>query len=133
LRDDVNSLFGRFFDDWSEGPSGMGTYWPAIDVSEREDDLLVRAELPGMQTEDIDIEVQNSALLIRGEKKDETEKSGERYHYVERRSGSFQRIVQLPSEVDADNIDANYKDGVLTITLPKSEQAKPKRISVKQG
>jgi HSP20 family protein len=129
----MNSLFGRFFDDWGEGPSNLGTYWPAIDVSEREDDLLVRAELPGMTAEDIDIEVQNNALLIRGEKKDETEESGERYHYVERRSGSFQRMVQLPNEVDAEKIDASYKDGVLTITLPKSEKAKPKRISVKQG
>ncbi len=133
LRNDLDSLFSRFFEDWDQPASAMGTYWPAVDVSEREDDLLVRAELPGMTAEDIDIEVQGNALMIRGEKKDESEESGERYHYVERRSGSFQRMIQLPNEVDPDQIDANYKDGVLTVTLPKSEAAKPKRIAVKQA
>jgi HSP20 family protein len=134
LRSDLDSLFSRFFDDWGDvNPAHAGTYWPAVDISEREDDLLVRAELPGMTADDIDIEVEGHSLMIRGEKKDETEESGERYHYVERRSGSFQRMIQLPNEVDAEKIDASYKDGVLTVTLPKSEAAKPKRISVKQA
>lgn len=133
LRTDLDSLFNRFFEDWGETTPAMGTYWPAVDVSEREDDLLVRAELPGMTADNIDIEVQGHSLVLRGEKKEEAEDKGERYHYVERRSGAFQRMIQLPNEVDAEKIDASYKDGVLTITLPKSEAAKPKRIAVKQA
>jgi len=128
----MDSLFNRFFgSDWPLEPFRPGYFWPVLDIAERDDEVLVKAEIPGMKAEDIDISVQGNVLTISGEKKESKEDKGEEYYHVERRYGTFRRDVNLSSAVDVDKIKAEYRDGVLTITLPKTEQAKPKRIAVK--
>jgi HSP20 family protein len=110
-----------FFEGWN----------PAVDIYEDKDKYVVNAELPGMRREDIDVSLDGNTLTISGERKQEEEKKeGENYR-SERYFGRFQRCVTLPSGVDANKIQASYKDGVLTVTLPKSEEAKPKQIQVK--
>jgi HSP20 family protein len=130
LQDEMNDVFGRFFQDW-----GGGTYvreWaPELDLSEKEDALLVRAEMPGLESDDINISVENNVLTISGEKRDHRKDEGENYYHVERRYGTFRRDITLPANIDPDKIEAEYTNGVLTIHLPKSEQSKPKRIAVK--
>jgi len=91
----------------------------------------VRAELPGIKKEDVKITLRDDILTIRGEKKQESEKKEQNYHRVERSDGSFQRSYALPASVQGDKIDATYHDGVLTVVLPKSEEAKPRDIEVK--
>ena len=124
-------FFDRFFEDFalprlfSEEPA----LTPAFDVSETEKELIVKAEVPGMDKKDIHINLSDGLLTIKGEKKQE--KKNENYHSVERRYGMFSRTIRLPFEVEADKVDATYKDGVLKVTLPKSEAAKPKKIEIK--
>ena len=102
----------------------------ALDVLENEDAYLVKAAIPGIDPNDLDITYTNDTLTIQGEMKHEEEKEGERYHLQERFYGKFYRQVRLPSAVNANAIQANYEHGVLTLTLPKSEEVKPKKISV---
>jgi HSP20 family protein len=131
LEDDLGDVFGRFLDSWGFGPLFERGYQPALDVSETDEAVVVKAELPGMTRDDIDISVQGNTLTIGGEKKETAEDRGKDYYVSERRYGTFRRALTLPSGVDAEHIEAKYRDGVLTVTLPKSEQAKPKRINVK--
>ena len=105
--------------------------WPAIDISEDENSITVRAEVPGCRAEDVDISVQGNILMITGEKRQEKEEKEADYHVVKRSYGSFLRSVQLPKEVQSDKISASYKNGILRITLPKSEEAKKKEIKIK--
>jgi HSP20 family protein len=126
-------LLDRFFEDF-ELPSpfsGEMTFTPAFDVSETENELIVKAEVPGMDQKDIDINLSDGLLTIKGEKKHEKEDKNENYHCVERHYGKFSRTMRVPFEVEADKVDATYKDGVLKVTLPKSETAKPKKIEIK--
>jgi len=103
---------------------------PAFDISEADNEIHVKAELPGMDPREIEITLTGDLLTIKGEKKEETEEKGENYHRRERRYGSFSRSFRLPVEVKADSINAGYKDGVLTVTLPKGEEEKARRIEV---
>jgi HSP20 family protein len=130
----MDDLFGRFFEDWDWplAKTQRGTWWPVIDVAESNDAVIVKAELPGMKSDDIEISVVNNVLTISGEKKESTEEKGESYCHMERRYGSFRRDISVPQGVDPDKVEANYRDGVLIITLPKTEKAKPKRIEVKE-
>lgn len=106
----------------------------AMDVSETDDEFLVKASIPGVKPEDLDISYNNNTLTIKGEVKEEREEGEEsRYHLRERRYGQFARSISLPSTVDADEIEANYDAGVLTLHLPKAEAAKPRRISVRSN
>ena len=126
-------LFDRFFEDF-ELPSPFSeemTFRPAFDVSETENELIVKAEVPGMDQKDIDINLSDGLLTIKGEKKHEKKDKNENYHCVERHYGKFSRTMRVPFEVEADKVDASYKDGVLKVTLPKSETAKPKKIEIK--
>jgi HSP20 family protein len=107
-----------------------GSWAPLIDMSETKDQILVRAEIPGMKKEEIDVQVQNDTLIIQGERKRESEEKKENYRRVERSYGRFHRAIGLPSEVKADQIKATYKDGILDISLPKKEESKPKQIQV---
>jgi HSP20 family protein len=132
LRDEVNDLFGRFFEDWDWPLTAAGGAWPAVDLADTDAAVVVKAELPGVKGDDIDIAVLGNTLTISGEKTEADEDKGENYYHVERRYGSFRRDIPLPAGVDPDKVEANYRDGVLTVTLPKSEQAKPKRIEVKK-
>ena len=126
-------LFDRFFEDF-ELPmrfAGEAEFAPAFDVSETENELIVKAEVPGVEKKDININLSDGLLTITGEKHHEKKEEGEKYHCFETRYGKFSRTMRLPSEVDNEKVDATYKDGVLTITLPKSEAVKPKQIEIK--
>jgi HSP20 family protein len=132
LRREMDSLFNRFFDFGGDG-NGMSAwnYEPHINLAEQADRFEVTAELPGMKPEDFSVEVKDNQLWISGEKKEEHEENGKTYHRVERRFGSFQRVIPLTSQVNPEHIAADYKDGVLTVRVPKAENAKPKRIPIK--
>lgn len=104
-----------------------------LDVSESDDAYMVRASIPGVEPEELEISLQNNTLTIRGETKSEQEREGERWHLRERRMGQFQRTISLPNNVEPDQVGAMYENGVLTLTLPKSQEAKPRRINVQQG
>jgi HSP20 family protein len=138
LREEIDRLFDRFLK--SSFGSGMpgGTPaemmpGPSIDLAESEKDITVTAEIPGIDPKDIQIDVTGNILTIRGEKQQETEEKNRSYHYVERRFGSFQRSIQLPTSVDPARIEATAKNGTLTVTLAKHPGAQPKRIEVKGG
>ncbi len=127
-------LFNWFLEDLTlpDFWTGEREWLPAFDVSETEKEVIVKAELPGMDVKDIDITLTDGLLTIKGERKMEKEDKEENYHRIERRFGSFSRSLNLGIKVKADAIDASYKDGVLTVTLPKSEENKPKKIEVKK-
>lgn len=115
----------------SRGWKNHGDWFaPEVDVTEEEKQYLVKADLPGMRKEDIEVSVTNNILTIKGEKKEETEKKEKNFYSRERRFGGFQRSIQLPLEVDRDQVKASYKDGVLELVIPKAESAKPKQIKV---
>jgi HSP20 family protein len=120
LQDELDRLF----------ESAPGVWSPALDVQEDKDNYLFRAELPGLKREDIEVSLQDGALVISGERKIEKLEEGVEVHRRERYYGKFQRALTLPEPVVADKVKAEYKDGVLTVTLPKSEAAKPKKIDV---
>lgn len=109
------------------------TWSPRLDVSETDKAVEVTTDLPGMNKEDIKVSLENNILTIQGERKEEEKKEDKQYHYVERRTGSFYRSFQVPAEIDEDNIEATFKEGVLHLTLPKTEEAKKKvsKIEIK--
>jgi HSP20 family protein len=129
----INRLFDGFFHGGTQADGDLGlSHWtPAVDIAERDDEYLVKVELPGVEKEDVKITLESNILTIRGEKKAEKEETGKEYHRMERACGSFQRSFTLPTTVKGDRIDALYKDGILTIRLPKAEEAKSKQIEVK--
>ncbi|MEE9402779.1 MAG: Hsp20/alpha crystallin family protein, partial [Desulfobacteria bacterium] len=120
-------FFDRFFADFALPSIAFeDTEWmPAFDMSETDKELIVKGEVPGMDKKDINITVSDGMLTIRGEKKHEKKEENEQYHHVERRYGAFSRTMRLPHEVEADKVDATYKEGVLRIRLPKSEAVEP--------
>jgi HSP20 family protein len=131
LRREIDRLFEDPFNFLAPSTSFFQNWTPAVDIFEDKDKYIVKAEIPGMKREDIDVSLDGHTLTLSGERKHEEEKTeGENYR-SERYFGRFQRSITLPSEVKTDNIEAAYKDGVLTVTLPKSEEAKPKQIQVK--
>jgi HSP20 family protein len=107
------------------------TWAPAVDILERGDDLIIRAELPGLEKDDIEIRVDNGNLTLSGERKREEESSNGKVFRVERCYGTFSRSFALPTTVDSAKISANYKDGVLEVVLPKAEEAKPKKVEIR--
>lgn len=132
MRREMDRLWDSFF----EGKPARrareeGEWLPSLDVSETKGDLVVKAELPGIDPKDIDISLNEGVLTIKGEKKQEKEEKEEGYHLIERSYGSFTRSIRLPQEVQSEKINASYKNGVLKITLPKSEEAKKKEIKIK--
>jgi HSP20 family protein len=128
LRDELSRLFDFAFPQRDSGLFGGWT--PALDVYDEKENFIVKVELPGLKKDDIDINLHDGVLTVSGERKSEREaKEGETFR-SERYFGRFQRSVQLPALVDATKVKAAYKDGVLTIDLPKAEEAKPKQIAV---
>ena len=114
--------------------SATTTAWaPALDISERKDAYLVTVELPGMTAEDLDITMEDGLLTIQGERQFTAESSEQQFHRVERRYGAFRRSITLPAQVQAEQIQASFDNGVLQIVVPKMEEAKPKRIQVRPG
>jgi HSP20 family protein len=131
IQDEMNRLFDDFFGrpvlktGWTEG-----VWSPTVDVSEDKDNVIIRAEMPGMSKEDVKISIQDNVLTLKGEKKQEKEEKDKNYHRIERSYGSFCRSFQLPTSVKSDKVKASYKDGVLSVTLPKTEEVKPKEIPI---
>ena len=126
----------RFWDSFLEGglrrrTEEGGEWLPSLDIAETKNELVVKCEIPGMDPKDIDISLSDGMLTIKGEKKQEREEKEADYHLVERSYGAFTRSVQLPKGVESDKISASYKDGVLKVRLPKSEEAKKKEIKIK--
>lgn len=120
------SLFGK---DWDLAPST--TAWnPAVDIFENDNEVVIKAELPGMAAKDIEVRLENNVLLLRGERHFEKEAKEENYYRVEREYGTFSRSFTLPAAVDGDKVKAEYKDGVLKIVLPKKEEKKAKPITI---
>ena len=115
---------------WRHLPAGEKMLAPAIEVFEKEDEFVVKAELPGMKVEDVEVSVVDETLTIKGEKKTENEVKEEDYHHSERSYGRFYRSIGLPSKVDTKKIEANYEDGVLEISLPKAVEVKTRKITV---
>ena len=134
--DDVFDRFFGEFPGWGGGGGGGdffgGSFLPSVDVSETDKEVVVRMEAPGMEAKGFDLSFKDNVLFIGGEKKEEVEKDGERYHMRERRYGSFRRSVCMPTEVDEGKVDAVYEGGVLKVTLHKSEEGKKhvKKIEV---
>lgn len=131
LQDRMN----RLFDDAARGggngePTSTTAWSPAVDIVETDTTIQVRAEVPGLSRDDIELSLENNVLTLKGERKFEKESKDENYHRIERSYGSFSRSFSVPSTVDEAGIKADYKEGVLTITLPKTQKAKPKQISI---
>ena len=131
LHNDMDELFDSFFSGLDKPFSGYKA-WPALDIAEKESEFVVKAEVPGCKAEDINISVHGSTLTIRGEKKQETEEKEKGYYHVERSYGSFRRDLNLGADIDPKKIEAECKNGVLTITLPKAETAKAVKIKVRE-
>ena len=132
LQDQINRLFNETFDRTSE-EGNLTTWAPAVDIHETEQELVVKADLPGVKPEDLDVRVENNLLTIRGERKFEKKVNEQNYLRVERSYGSFSRSFSLANTVNTEAIKADYKDGVLTLSIPKREEAKPKQIKVQVG
>jgi HSP20 family protein len=131
LKKEMDRLFDRFWEgDWPALPA-FGEWTPAIEVSETKDAILVKAEVPGMESKDIQLSLQENMLTIRGEKKQEKEEKDEHYYRSERSYGSFARVMRLPSTVDASKVTATFKNGVLKVMLPKAPAAKGSVIPIK--
>ena len=135
LQDRMNRLFDDSFrgvargageDDWALG----GSWAPAVDIYEQDGNIVLKAELPGVDPKDVDVRVENNLLTLRGERKFDQEVKRESYHRVERAYGAFSRSFTLPNVIDTDKIKAEFKDGVLRMILPTREEAKPKQISI---
>jgi len=129
LQDQINRIFNESFDRSNE-ESSITTWAPAVDIYETEHELVVKADLPDVKPEELDIRVENNILTIRGERKFEKKVSESNYLRVERSYGTFSRSFSLASTVNSEAIKADYKNGVLTLTVPKREEAKPKQIKV---
>jgi HSP20 family protein len=131
LRREMDNLWNRFFGE-TVLPRFVSEEWlPSVDISETKDKLLVRAELPGMDAEDINVTISGDILTIKGEKKQEKEREDEHYYCSESYSGSFQRTIRLPVNIKTDKVDATFEKGILQIALPKTEEAKKKEIEIK--
>ena len=133
MQKEINSMFDRFFRGGSlDDENFLPTSWmPAVDVVEKDDEYVAKLELPGVSKDDVKITLQDNILTVKGEKKEEQETKNSNYRRLERNYGSFQRSFTFPTSVKNDKVDAQYKDGILTISLPKAEEAKRKLIEVK--
>jgi len=130
IRNEINKMFNSVLEPFTEGSELRSTWYPAVDISETENELVVSADLPGLNREDIKVNVQNNVLTFSGERKQEMKSEEGNYHRLERSYGFFSRSFTLPATVKADEIKAVYKDGVLRLTLPKVEEARPRQIAV---
>lgn len=131
LRHEMDRVFDRVFEPrWDEFETA-GQWAPKVDVSETKDALVVKAEIPGVEQKDINVSLQDQVLTIRGEKHQEKDEKNEKYHRVERSWGAFTRAFRMPVAVSSDKVTATFKDGTLTVTLPKALEAKGTTIPVK--
>lgn len=131
MQDRINRIFGEAYRRGDDDITMRADWAPAVDIFETDQhEIVIKAEMPGLKKDDIDVSVENSTLTLRGKRERETEVKEEQYHRVERAYGMFSRSFSLPQTVDASKVHAEYKDGVLTLTLPKREEAKPRQVQV---
>lgn len=130
LRREMDKVWEDFFGG-GEIVSAEGSWIPSVDISETKDNLIIKAEVPGIDAKDIDISIAGDMLTIKGEKKQQVEEKDENYHRLETRYGSFSRMIRLPVAIDADKTTATYEKGVLKLVLPKKEEVKSKQIEIK--
>ena len=130
LRDDLDRLFESPLAELAHTSSLLSGWTPALDIYEDKDNLFVKVELPGMKREDIDVSLHEGSLSVSGERKSEQKHEDAEVYRAERFFGRFQRTITLPTPVAAEKVKAQYQDGILTVTLPKTEEAKPKHIDV---
>jgi len=129
-REPVSRLLDTFFNDL-QGEEVSNRGWvPPVDIQETEDAYKLQAELPGLTKDDINITLENNVLRLSGERKFEKDVQKESYHRIERTYGAFSRAFALPQQVEADGVEAAFENGILTVTVPKAEQAKPRKISI---
>jgi HSP20 family protein len=136
IQDEMNTLFNRAYGERApgEGAEQRQRLWaPALDIAEQKDAYLVQVELPGVRPDDLDITLEDGLLTIQGERRFTQESSEQQFHRIERRYGRFRRSITLPTQVQADAIEASFEDGLLTVRVPKAEEAKPRRINVQVG
>jgi HSP20 family protein len=136
LTRNFDQLFDTLAPGSTRGPNGeetdfLGTWYPAVDIFDNDNEIILKAELPGLKKEDIDIHVEDNLLTLRGERKREEEVKEKGFFRSERAYGAFSRSFTLPATVAVKKISADYKDGILAVTLPKAEEAKPRQIEVK--
>jgi HSP20 family protein len=114
----------------SEDEPGVNTWMPAVDIFETDQNVVLKVELAGIDPKDVEVRVEKNTLYLKGQRKSEKEVTEEKYHHVERSFGSFARSFALPDSIDGERVSAEYQDGILTLTLPKKEEAKPKTIKI---
>src|SRR5438552_5087609 len=127
---ELASFFENFTEPGGKDQLSAGTFVPPVDVYEDEHNLVLKLEIPGVNEDDLDVQVENNTLTVKGERKFEKEEKEENFHRIERRYGSFLRTFRLPNTVDGDSADANYDKCVLSISLAKRPEAKPKQIKI---
>lgn len=130
IQNEMNRLFGRTYGG-DVGETTRGAWTPALDVFETQEKFVITMELPGVSPDDVDISVEDSTLMVRGERRFYNEQQEESFLRIERRFGEFTRSLTLPSTADAESIQASFDQGLLTIEVPKKEEAKPRKISIK--
>jgi len=131
MQNQLDRLFSETLERGARGDLDFGSWMPPVDLREENDKLVLEMELPGLKKDDVEISLENNVLTIKGERKFEKEEKKENFHKIERSYGKFARSFSLPTTVKPDGIDASLKDGILTVSLPFAEEAKPKKISIK--
>jgi HSP20 family protein len=132
FRREFDDFIDRFFGEEPLARRGMfgGAFSPVVDIVENDNDIVVKAEIPGMEQKDLDVNLAGDVLTIKGEKKAEHEEKGDTFHRIERSYGSFSRSIALPYEVQEDKVEASYKNGVLSLKLPKTETCRKKSVKI---
>ena len=130
FRKEMEEVMERFFGHENGKPKAVETWAPRVDVEETDKEIVVKADLPGVDPKNVEITVENGMLMVRGEKKEEKEEKKKGYHRLERFAGSFYRAIQLPPGADAEKVSATSANGVVTIAIPKKPEAQPKKIAV---
>lgn len=131
LQHRINHVFNEpFFRSVDDDELSLGTWYPAVDMFDDDDKIVIKAELPGMEKKDISVDIENRVLTLSGERNYDNEVKEENYYRRERATGRFKRVFNLPADVDSDQIKADFKDGVLKVEIPKPEEQKPKQITV---
>lgn len=133
FRKEMEEVMERFFGREDGKPRAIETWAPRVDVEETDKEILVKADLPGVDPKNVEITVENGVLMVRGEKKEEKEEKKKDYHRVERFRGTFYRAIQLPPGADAEKVSATSANGVITVAIPKKVEAQPKKIAIAQA
>ncbi len=131
VNDEVSRIFREAFG--NQAAASAGAFTPALDVEEDEDRFTLHVELPSVKPEDVEVSLEENVLTIAGERRFYDDREADGFRRIERHFGRFHRAVRLPDRVAADNVEANFRDGLLTITVPKAEEAKPRRIQIQAG